>query len=94
MAAASGYIRLQNGTNDLFWNEIDNQGTVVPEINQFLGWDDWTVYQKIFYIEDPPSTPVIPPPSTNITESIKRENYFQSERVRVFLSDRTRVFSA
>ena len=86
MALYSGYIRLQNGTDELFWNEIDNQG-VVEDVDQFLGWDDWTVFQQIFFV-NPPSIPVFP------TNREKRTNYFISDRVRVFRSDRIRVFTA
>lgn len=101
MADFSGYIRLQDGTDELFWNEIDNQG-VVEDINQFLGWDDWTVFQLIFYV-NPPSIPVPPtepptppgptdPPTSTL--EMARKNYFMSDRIRVFRSDRIRVFTS
>jgi len=95
MAEFSGYIRLQNDTHQLYWNSIDNQG-VVEDTNQFLGWNDWTEFQLIFYV-NPPSVPVTPPPSTGGpggTISVKRANYFKADRTRVFVSDRSRIFLA
>lgn len=98
MADFSGYIRLQDGTDKLFWNEIDIEGVPAQYVNQFLGWNDWTVFQMIFYIY-PPSIPVPPGPTDPPTNppsavTMKRTNYFISDRVRVFRSDRTRVFTA
>ena len=93
MADFKGYIRLQDGTDELFWNEIDVQGTV-EDCNQFLGWNDWTVFQQIFYT-NPPFIPVAPPPgggTPGLDAAIKRDNYFESSRDRVFESYRERVF--
>ena len=93
MADFKGYIRLQDGTDELFWNEIDVQGTV-EDCNQFLGWNDWTEFQQIFYT-NPPVIPITPPPSTDPGAIvIKRASYFQSDRPRVFQSSRERVFLA
>lgn len=92
MASFSGYIRLQDGSDQLFWNEIDNQGSV-NDINQFLGWNDWTAFQMIFYV-NPPAIPITPPPSSEGSGDviIKRTSYYQSDRHRVFHSIRERVF--
>lgn len=98
MADFSGYIRLQDGTDKLFWNEIDIEGSPAEYVNPYLWTEDMTVYTLIFYV-NPPSIPVDPTdptdpidPSTPSTR--KRTNYFQSDRVRVFQSERTRVFRA
>ena len=91
MAGFKGYIRLDDGTDELFWNEIDVEG-VVEDCHQFLGWNDWTVVQQIFYT-NPPAVPVIPPPSTEPGAApVGRGVYFQSQRTRVFESIRSRVF--
>lgn len=61
MADFKGFIRLDTGGDQLFWNEVDVEGT--PEdCNQYLFWDDFAEAQLIFYV-NPPTLPVDPPPT-------------------------------
>lgn len=87
MATLSGYIRIEDGTDELIWNEIDDAG-VLTELDPFMWWDG-VPSQQIFF-DNPPSVPVTPDDPYRRT----RTNYFLSDRVRVFRSERIRVFKA
>ena len=58
MASFSGFIKLQDGSDELFWNEIDVEG-VVEDCHQFL-WESEILAYQIFYT-NPPTIPVDPP---------------------------------